>query len=304
MDKIYKNEVGYIDLLRNTAKYGKVVTDRTGIGRKVLLSQSLSFDTHCLSTIRPLPLRFAFEEMWFWLNGKTQTKELEDKGIMFWKGNTSRSFLDSRGLDYLDEGELGSAYSLAWRNSGGYDILESKKQNRSVASSGVDQLRLLVDELTHNKYSSRNVVTLYNPSEVNNGALPPCWFGSVWNILPDENGIDCLHVHLLNRSCDLLFGSQMAISQYKILQLALCELLGYGEGKVDTTLINAHIYLNQLDYVTETIGRELGTQGRITITKELNTLDDLLGMTWDDISVDGLVVNTTPFNTIRPPMAV
>lgn len=299
---IYKNEEGYLQLLKDVYETGVDVTDRTGVGRRVKLNAALEFDNHCLSTVRPLPLKSAFLELMFWLNGKTQTKELEEQGVKFWAGNTSREFLDSRGLSYLNEGELGSAYSLAWRNSGGYKEAASRGVGESLAVGGVDQLQLLVDELRENKYSSRNVVNLYNPSEVNLGALPPCWFGSVWNVIPNSDGVDELHVHLLNRSCDLLLGSFMALGQYKMLQIALCKMLGYAEGKLSATLVNAHIYLNQLDFVEETLQRKLGKQGAVVLNKDISTLEELLSLSWEDWSVDGLEVNRTPYTTPRPAM--
>lgn len=42
----------------------------------------------------------------------------------------------------------------------------------------------------------------------------------------------------------------------------------------------------------------------VPLTKEISCLDDLLALEWSDVQVEGLVVNTTPFKTPRPPMSV
>jgi thymidylate synthase len=65
-----------------------------------------------------------------------------------------------------------------------------------------------------------------------------------------------------------------------------------------------HLYKNQFEYAQEILGRDLGTPGTVTINKNLNRLEDLLAIQWNDIEVSGLVVNTTPLIAARPPMAV
>ena len=160
----YKNEEGYLQLLSDILEHGVDIPDRTGMGCRAIFGVEVEYDTFCLSTVRPASLRLAFEEMMFFLRGKTNTKELEAKGVNFWKGNTSREFLDNRGLEYLPVGSLGAAYSNQWRNSGGY----------FDTNNGVDQLQQLIDILANERYSRRNLVMLWNPSENDYGVLTPC----------------------------------------------------------------------------------------------------------------------------------
>ena len=290
----YKNEEGYLQLLSDILEHGVDIPDRTGVGCRAIFGVDVEYNTFCLSTVRPASLRLAFEEMMFFLRGKTNTKELEAKGVNFWKGNTSREFLDNRGLEYLPEGSLGAAYSTQWRNSGGY----------FDTNGGVDQLQQLVDILANERYSRRNLVMLWNPSENDYGVLTPCWFGSQWIVLPNKDGDDELHCYLFNRSNDSLFGATFAFQQYRFLQLALCKMFGFKLGKLKACITHAHIYHNQIDYVKETLTRELGQQGTVEITKDIKTLDDLLSLEWEDVKVSGLVVNNKPYVNERPSMAV
>jgi thymidylate synthase len=77
--------------------------------------------------------------MLFFLRGQTDTKILEDKKITIWSGNTSRDFLDKRGLSHLPEGDMGRGYGHQMRNFGGTDIqpgfdqLPSSLQNRQLS---------------------------------------------------------------------------------------------------------------------------------------------------------------------------
>lgn len=118
LSKLYKNEQGYMALLKDILESGVNIPDRTGVGSRAIFDAKIVYDVSEVfpfSTVRPAPLRLAFEEFWFFLNGKTQTKELEEKGCYFWKGNTTREFLDSRGLYDLPEGDMGKAYGYSFR---------------------------------------------------------------------------------------------------------------------------------------------------------------------------------------------
>jgi len=300
---MYKNEEGYLQLLRDIMTDGVEVDSRAG-KCKALLGVSLEYDDYCLSTVRPAPLRLAFLETWFFLRGETQTKVLEKDGCHFWKPQTTKGFQAGRGVDYLDEGELGSCYSLQWRNAGGYDVDEAKRTGRSISRGGVDQLKMLVDTLKNDRYSRRNLVNLWNSSENQHAVITPCWFASQWIVLPNRLGEDELHCHLFNRSNDVLFGATFSLQGYRLLQLALCKMFGFKLGKIRASISHAHIYEDQYEYVEETLSRSMGKQGKVLINKEISSLEDLLSLQWEDIIVTDLEVNKTPFKAKKPPMAV
>lgn len=311
MDKIYYSESGYLELLSDVLDNGVDVTnDRTGEVCRTIFDAKFVIPEgeHFLVTHRPAPLRLAYEEFWHFLNGKLNTKELEEKGCNFWVGNTSREFLDKRGLHYLPEGHLGLAYSAQWRNAGG--SYESYYDNYGIESldytkldwDGTDQLWDLILGLRNDKYSRRHIVTLWNPAQNDRMCLTPCWHTSQYVVLPNKDGKDILHVKLINRSLDVPFGCLYAVSQYRLFQIVLCKMFGFELGKLSCDITNAHIYHNQLEYAKEIIGRDLGQNGTVEITKELNSLEDLLTMEWGDVKVSGLVVNKTKFKTKRPQM--
>ena len=54
------------------------------------------------------------ELLWF-IKGQTNNKILTEQKCNIWKGNASREFLDSRGLQHLEEDDLGPVYGHQWR---------------------------------------------------------------------------------------------------------------------------------------------------------------------------------------------
>ena len=294
--KTFNGEAGYVELLRYILENGVDIPDRTGEGCRAVFDINLSYGCgeSVLSTVRSTPLRMAFEEFWMMLRGETHTRQLEEKGIYFWKPQTSREFLDSRNLFDLEEGDMGKAYGWQWRNFGGCG---EKK--------GADQLKYLIDTLKNDKYSRRNVVTLWNPLQNDEKALTECWYGSQWIVLPNKSdGLDYLHCKLSNRSLDALYGCSFAIQQYRLLQICLCKMFNFQLGEISATSGHCHLYNNQLEYAAEFVERDFGVQGQVEVNKELKSLDDLLSVEWGDIVVSGLEVNKSPFKAKKPPMAV
>ena len=292
-------EKQYLSLLRKVIAEGvDVPNKRTGTKTIALFDEKLVVNEgeFPFSTIRPASPRLAFEELWFFLNGKTQTKELEAKGINFWKGNTSREFLDSRGLSHLPEGRLGRAYSMQFRDFGGDEMY-----------CGVDQVETLCIGLDHDKYSRRLVTSLWNPYDEPNMCITPCWWSHQFVVLPNEDGTDTLHLKLINRSLDLLFGCVFAVQQYRLYQIALAKLFGFKVGKLSCDLTHIHLYENQIDYTMELLRRPYNFDkcydiNRIQINKDLVLMDDLLELTWEDWTVSMPTVNVTKFETTRPEM--
>lgn len=293
----YYGESGYCQLLEDTLTFGVDIPDRTGVGSKAVFDAKVIYreGEFPFSTVRPAPLRMAFEEFWFFLSGSTQTKALEDKGISFWKGNTSREFLDNRGLNDLEEGDMGQAY--------GYQLRGFNKGIVRSPSDVVDQLADTVKTLKKERYSRRVYTTLWNPSASKYMALTPCWHSHQFVCIPDAEGYDTLHLKLLNRSLDACFGFLFAVQQYRLYQMCIAKMFGMRLGALSADLTQVHIYANQVEYTKEILSRQAGKPGTVSITKPISSVDDILALQWCDIQVDGLEVNTTPFHTPKPPMA-
>lgn len=300
---VYFGERGYVQLVKEVLEKGVSIPDRTGVGSKALFGATIIYDKlengltdFALSTSRSCPLRLAFEEIMFFLRGETDTKKLEEKGVFFWQGNTTREFLDNRNMKWCAEGDLGAAYSSQWRRAGDFSGVPPE--------ACVDQLAKLLDTLKHDKYSRRMVIDLWNPVEEYAMPITPCWAWSQWIVIPGEDGKDYLHLSLVNRSLDALFGYPYSVQQYRLLQYMLCKMFGFEMGQMRVCLSHIHLYNSQLEYAAEFVERDFGVQGQVEVNKEIKSLDDLLSVEWSDIVVSGLEVNKSPFKAKKPPMAV
>ena len=74
----------------------------------------------------------------FFLGGDTDTKNLEAKNVNIWRANTTREFLDGRGLQCLPEGKMGKGYGHQMRNFGA---------DEAEGIDGFDQLEYLVESI-------------------------------------------------------------------------------------------------------------------------------------------------------------
>lgn len=289
--KVYMGERGYIDMIKHTLENGVETPDRTGVGCLKTFDNKIIYDIgngdFPFSTLRPAPLRMAFEEFWFFMRGETNTKILEEKGVYFWQGNTTREFLDNRGLNHLPEGDMGKAYGYQWRNYNGI----------------LDQLADTIETLRKDPYSRRMYTTFWNPVQSKDMALTPCWHSHLFNVMPDIDGRPILNLKVFNRSLDSIFGKSFAAQQYALYMMCIAKMLKMRLGCLILDLSDTHIYSNQIEYAFEMVERDFGEQGTVEIKKEINNLDDMLSLQWDDIEVKGLVVNKKKFRTPKPEMA-
>lgn len=300
--RCYEGEAGYLQLLKDILSEGVDTPDRTGHGRRKLFDCNLEFDLKDgfpTSTIRPLSLRLGFEEFWAFLNGVVFLHpHLKAKGINFWEGNTTREFLDARGLNYLPEGHCGKSYGFQYRHFNG----ELDKDFMPVG--GVDQISNVYNSLKNDPYSSRHQVTLLNPDQEVAMPLPACVYGHQFIALPnDDGGID-LNLKVTVRSSDTCYGLFVNTMQLSLYLYAIAKSLGYTPRKVSLLLIDAHIYQSQIPFAKEMVERDKFELPMIEIKKQLNSLEDVLSMQYEDIELHGLKVNREPFKVEKPSMAV
>ena len=223
----------YMDAVRHVYERGEdVLNERTGSYTRSVTGLTISHDcskSFPIPTARRVALRIAFEEMMFFFRGDTNTLLLEEKNIGIWKGNTTREFLDKRGLRYLQVGDMGKGYGYQWRNF-----------------FGVDQLKRCFQELLDNPSSRQNLVSAWNPAELNQMALPPCHFS--FQPLVRNGRID-LNVFL--RSNDLPYGTPYNLMGYGFLLECMVNFMRNNGVQVNSGTLNlmigdAHIYQNQM----------------------------------------------------------
>ncbi|BGP27774.1 hypothetical protein JCM10295v2_006749 [Rhodotorula toruloides] len=69
-------------------------------------------------TTKRMPFGVTREEFAWMMRGETDAKALEVKGVKVWMENSSRDYLDSRGLKHLEMDNIDPAYGFQWRHAG------------------------------------------------------------------------------------------------------------------------------------------------------------------------------------------
>ena len=284
----------YLDLLKDVMENGVDRPDRTGIGSRFVNGRILRWDLKQgfpIITTRKVSLRIAFEETMFFLRGQSNTKLLEEKNINIWRGNTSREFLDARGLTNLPEGDMGRGYGVQWRNW------------RSSNDCEVDQISQLLENIKTDPHGRRHVVTGWNPGELNQMALPPCHMMHMYSVEGEFTVTSGrLNSCFVMRSNDVPYGLPYNIMSYALLNHIFAKHLGLEPGDLVYMGWDVHIYNNQFDMVREQLTRTPTALPELYIDREVSTIDDIMALDWADIRLEGY--KPMPDIQNKPKMAV
>lgn len=289
-------ELQYLELLKKVLETGQVRKDRTGTGVKSLFGASMRFslrDQFLLLTTKKVFFRGIFEELKLFLLGKTNLKSLEDKNIGIWKGNTSREFLDNRGLNYLPEGEVGCSYPHQWRNFGGEHPLIPETKGLK----GVDQISKIINLIKNDPTNRRIYLVGSNPAQEHLMALPPCHNYAQFYCDLEKKELNCF---LLCRSQDLFLGCVYNLCQYNLLTSILAKITGYSPGELYYTGVDVHLYLDHLEQAEEQIKRVPRPFPKLKINYDIKSLDDIEKLEFSHLELDGY----NPYPKIKAKMSV
>lgn len=170
----------YLGTLKKIIDTGNKRIDRTNVGTVSIFGNQMRYDisqSFPLLTTRFIPLRIIIEELLWFLRGDTDAKILQDKNVHIWDGNTSREFLDNRGLSHYDEGILGPGYGFQIRFFGAeYSQMFSDTSKVDTSKiGGFDQLKYILKLLNTDPFSRRIMMSYWNPPDFDKTALIPCF---------------------------------------------------------------------------------------------------------------------------------
>jgi dihydrofolate reductase/thymidylate synthase len=299
--KLNSEEEKITGLIKNVLENGKKRIDRTSVGTIGLFAQTFRLDisTHFpLLTSKRVFWKGVVEELLWFLRGSSDTKELEEKGVNIWKGNTSREFLDSRGLTHYREGELGPGYGYQWRSFGKkYYTLDEERQlmcdgYKQTEKRGVDQIAEVIRMLREDRYSRRILVSAWNVIELENMALPPCHYAFQFYADGDDLSI------LVNmRSCDIFLGLPFNIASYALLTYLIAKMVDMRPKEMVFMLGDAHIYSNHIEQCYKLLERPLRELPTVIIKEKKEKIEDYQ---FEDIEL----LNYNPHPIIKADMAV
>jgi thymidylate synthase len=290
------NEQGYLNLLQEVLDHGHFKpVERTGVGTWSMFGKSLRFDLRdrrlpMLTTKKMFFKGIAKELLWFLKGDCTTTDALVKDNVHIWDLNSTRDYLDSRGLQDYAEGELGPIYGYQWRHWG-------KPYRSETNVQGIDQIQKIIDTIRTNPNDRRMILSAWNVSDLDRMALPPCHVFAQFYVkeVSDKKYLSCA---MYQRSADLFLGVPFNVTSYALLTHMIAHVTDCEPDELVMFFGDAHVYANHLEAVKTQLARkdrcfEFPTL-RITPNKDI-----------DQIQYDNLVVeNYQSHDAIQAPMAV
>ena len=245
----------YKELCREILSKGKFKSDRTGTGTISLFGAQKRYNLEegfPLLTTKKVFFRGILVELLWLISGETNIQPLVKQNVHIWdewpfeKYKNSDEYQNESIKEFAtkvandDEfakkwGDLGPVYGKQWRDF-----------------FGTDQIKKLENDLRNNKFSRRLIVSAWNPSQVEDMALPPCH--AFFQFYVDEdNRLSC---QLYQRSADIFLGVPFNIASYSTLTMMLAQVCGLKLGDFVHTIGDAHIYVNHIDQINLQLSRE------------------------------------------------
>jgi thymidylate synthase len=274
----------YLDLLQLLLDEGAAKGDRTGTGTLSLFGHQMRFDLNAgfpLVTTKKVHLKSVIHELFWFMQGDTNTQYLRDNGVSIWDEWAT------------EDGDLGPLYGAQWRSWPTPD------------GGSIDQLTEVVESIKVRPNSRRLLVSAWNPSllpdetqspqenvRVGRMALAPCH--TLFQFFVADNQLSC---QLYQRSADVFLGVPFNIASYALLTHLVADQCGLGVGDFIWTGGDVHLYQNHVEQAREQLSREPRPLPTLTLAR---TPDSRLDYRESDVVIDGY----DPHPHIKAPVAI
>lgn len=264
-------EQQYIELIKDILNNGYTEESRNG-KTKAVFGRSMRFSLRNgrmpLLTTKKVAWKTCFNELVWFINGDTDNQKLIDKKVKIWNANSTREFLDSRGLYDNEVNDLGPVYGHQWRHfNAEYDNCHTDYTNK-----GVDQLQNVINILKdpNQRNSRRILLSAWNPCQIDEMALPPCHVLMQFNVREGKY-LSCI---LFQRSGDVGLGIPFNIASYSFLTHILAKHCDLIADEFIHFIGNAHIYENHFEALTKQIERSPLEFPEIEISNKHENIND------------------------------
>ena len=301
LDPNCKQEYKYLYLMKRILDHGNIRPDRTNTGTISLFGIGLRFDISSsipLLTTKQVPFKMIIRELLWIMQGHTDAKILQRQGVHIWDGNTSREFLDNRGLQHYPEGVLGAGYGWQLRHHGAEynsDFAEITPINKP---GGFDQLKYVEDLLKNDPFSRRIMFSYWNPSDFDKMALVPCHTHCQFYVTESE-GLRYLSCQYSMRSNDYVCGKPFNLVFYSVLTYILAKRHNMLPKEIIYTCGDCHVYSNHIGQVREQLIREPRPFPKLKLN------DSIIDKKWEEMVIEDFeLIGYFPHPRIAAPMAI
>ena len=285
----------YLKLLRKILEEGVEVENRTGINTIKIPEYNFSFDLSkefpILQSKQMFYRQAVIEMLWIWQMGCNDVRELQDRGVHIW----DEWMVDEDGIyriyepygeydpdkevEVIDplsvpvEDPFGQRHEFKPKLDENGKVMKAKsiKEGRTIKmakyygkeyaytigtaygfiTNRYQHARNLIDTIKNTPTDRRMVKSLWQDEFLRTAVLPSCVWSTEWDV---TDGTLNLFVH--QRSCDVPLGLPFNVTQYATLLSMIAKTTGLKAGKINYSIKDAHIYVNQVEGIKEQIRRE------------------------------------------------
>jgi thymidylate synthase len=261
----------YQDLLQHLLDHGTYKSDRTGTGTYSVFGHQMRFnlaDGFPLLTTKKLHTKSIIHELLWFLKGDTNIAYLKENGVSIWD-------------EWADaNGNLGPVYGYQWRSWPNPD------------GTHTDQIQKLIEGIKKNPDGRRHIVSAWNPSFIDQMALPPCH--CLFQFYVADGKLSC---QLYQRSCDTFLGVPFNIASYALLTLMMAQVCDLQPGDFVWTGGDVHLYSNHVEQAKLQLTRDCRPLPTLRLNPEVK---DLFAFTFEDFTLE----NYDPHPHIKAAVAV
>ena len=238
----------YLDLLDRILKEGVQKGDRTGTGTISVFGNQMRFNLQegfPLLTTKKLHLKSIIYELLWFLQGNTNAKWLQDRGVRIWN-------------EWADEdGNLGHIYGYQWRSWPDYN------------GGHIDQISEVIEQIKNNPNSRRLIVSAWNVADIENMNLPPCHI--LFQFYVADGKLSC---QLYQRSADTFLGVPFNIASYALLTMMVAQVCDLQPGDFVYTTGDTHLYLDHIEQAKLQLTREPRPLPKMKINPNVKSIFD------------------------------
>ena len=133
----------------------------------------------------------------------------------------------------------------------GFEYADSIAESYGYINATYKKPQCVEWTLKNNPTDRRMNINLWQDAHIPKAVLPPCVWSSEYKVTPDGK----LHSYVHQRSADVPLGLPFNITQYAILLSMFAKSCGYEVGTMSWSIMDAHIYVNQLDGIKKQLKR-------------------------------------------------
>jgi len=269
-------ELQYVNLIKKIIDKGTWEEGRNGKTKSIFgetMRFSLQGGKMPILTTKKTAWKTCLKELLWFIRGETDNKLLQEQGVHIWDGNSTKEFMESRGLGHYPEGLLGPIYGFQWRHfNAESDLKTGKAIYDKEGNRGVDQLQQIIDALKDptQRTSRRLIMTAWNPCQLDEMALPPCHVLCQFNV-HDGNKLSCA---LYLRGNDTTLGLPFNVASYSFLTHILAKHCGLDAYEFIYFCGNAHIYEDHIEPIKTIFDRLPYEFPTLEIKNKKNDIND------------------------------